>query len=412
VNDGLNKVQTKINYWELIKGYPRQLGYGYTHYLFSSLGQTFFISVFVESFAAELGMLNQGFSVVYAIATIASSTTLPWLGVMIDRYKLRNISVINGLALASFCLIVSLAENRVALLFGLFGLRMTGQGMMALIGSASIARSFKAQRGKALSLAFLGLSTGETIMPVIGVALIGLVGWQQAWQLMSLLTVVLFVPIVLLILPGNDTFHIPPIRQQNTLKQKADKSRRDVLKDWRFYLLVANTILTPFFITGMFIHHNLLAEAKGWTMAWIATCFIGYGIAKTASSLLAGPLVDHFSARKIFPFYLTPMALAAMSLVVLGNNPWVALVYLCFLAVSVSLMSVCTTALWAELYGPTHFGAIKSMVTTVVVFASAIGPLVIGSFLGNERYWQTGLILCVVTIIAVSVGSYIALNSK
>lgn len=357
-------------------------------------------------------MQNQGFSVLYAVATIASSFTLPWLGVLIDRYKLRNISLINGLTLALFCLIVSFAQNRVSLLFGLFGLRMTGQGMMALIGSASIARSFDKQRGKALSLAFLGLSTGETIMPVIGVGLIALFGWQQAWQLMGLLTVLLFVPMVLFIVPKNDVFHIPPSRKHNTQTQSMDKSRKDVLKDWRFYLLVANTIFTPFFITGMFIHHNLLAEIKGWTMAWIASCFVGYGLTKTMSSLLAGPLVDRFSAKNVFPFYLLPMALAALSLILFGNSPWIALLYLSLLAISVSLMSVVSTALWAELYGHTHFGAIKSMVTTVVVFASAIGPLVIGSFMGNEHSWWLGLLFCLGGMLIVSTGSWFALRSK
>ena len=358
-------------------------------------------------------MKNQGFSVLYAIATIASSFTLPILGSLIDRHKMRTISVINGIALAFFCLVVSLASSRIVLLLGLFGLRMTGQGMMALIGSAAIARNFNEQRGKALSLSLLGLSTGETILPVLGVSLISLTGWRDAWQIMSLFTLLGFVPTVMFILPKNAAFHIPPLKQKKAKTEKSnDKSRREVLKDWRFYLLVANTIFTPFFITGMFIHHNLLADVKGWSLTWIASCFIGYGIIKSLSSLIAGPLVDRFSARKIFPFYLTPMAMGAISLILFGTGDWVTLIYLSLLAISVSLMSVVSTALWAELYGHTFFGSIKSMVTTAVVFASAIGPLIIGSFIGNAAFWQIGLLLCVLVMCVVSFGSFIALKKK
>lgn len=399
-----------MNYLKLLREYPRQIGYGYSHYLFSSLGQTFFISVFVESFSNDLGMKNQGFSVLYAVATIASSLSLPFLGHVLDKVKLRNFSLVNGLVLASFCLVVSFSQNRIMLLVGLFGLRLTGQGLMALLGSAAIARNFGNERGKALSLSILGLSTGETIMPVLGIFLISLAGWQQAWQIMSLLTILIFVPVVLLIIPSQNTFHIPPLKKKDQYIDKSDKSRKEVLKDKRFYLLVANTILTPFFITGMFIHHNLLADIKGWNMTWIASCFIGYGITKTVSSLMAGPLVDRFSAKKIFPFYLLPMAFGAFLLIVLGNNPMVTLLYLCLMAISVSLMSVASTALWVELYGYTHFGAIKSMVTTVVVFASAIGPLVIGSFIGIENLWQIGLAACIVLMLAVSAGSHFALK--
>lgn len=399
-----------MNYWNLLKTHTRKIGYGYTHYLFSSLGQTFFIGVFVESFSADLGMKNQGFSVVYAIATIASSFTLPFLGSWLDKMKLRKFSMLNGVVLAFFCIVVSLSQNRIMLLIGLYGLRLTGQGLMALIGSAAIARNFDKDRGKALSLSILGLSTGETIMPVMGVFLIGLVGWQHAWQILAVFTILVFIPIVSLLIPKKDPFHIPPLQNKAKPLNTLDKSRREVLKDKRFYLLVANTIMTPFFITGMFIHHNLLAQIKGWDMTWIASCFIGYGISKTISSLLAGPLVDRFSAKRVFPFYLLPMALAALSLIALGNSPLVTLLYLCLMAISVSLMSVASTALWAELYGYTHFGAIKSMVTTVVVFASAIGPLVIGSFMGNENLWQTGLTVCIALMLALSVGSWLALK--
>jgi MFS family permease len=395
---------------KLLHKHPRQIGYGYVHYLFSSLGQTFFISVFVESFSNDLGMKNQGFSVLYAVATIASSLSLPFLGHVLDKVKLRNFSLLNGLALASFCVLVSFSQSRIILLIGLYGLRLTGQGLMALLGSAAIARNFGEQRGKALSLSILGLSTGETIMPVLGVFLIGLVGWQHAWQMMGLLTMLIFVPVALFIIPPRDAFHVPPLHKKDQDINKTDQSRKEVLRDSRFYLLIANIILTPFFITGMFIHHNLLASIKGWNMAWIATCFIGYGIAKTISSLMAGPLVDRYSAKKVFPFYLLPMASGALSLLVLGNNPMIALLYLCLTAISVSLMSVASTALWVELYGHTHFGAIKSMVTTVVVFASAIGPVIIGTFIGNENYWQFGLLACISVMIVTSLGSFVALR--
>lgn len=399
-----------MNYWSMARHFPRQIGYGYTHYLFSSLGQTFFISVFVENFSTDLGMKNQGFSVLYAVATIASSFTLPFLGHILDKVKLRNFSLVNGLVLALFCILISFSENRMMLLAGLFGLRLTGQGLMALIASTAIARNFDKQRGKALALSLLGLSSGETLMPVIGILLIGSVGWQAAWQIMSLLTLFIFLPTVAFIIPNKDNFHVPPLKDKSRPIETSDKTRKQVLRDKRFYILVANTIITPFFITGMFIHHNLLAEIKGWNMAWIASCFIGYGITKTISSLSAGPLIDRFSAKKVFPFYLLPMALGALSLIVLGNNPMVTLIYLCFMSISVALMSVASTALWVELYGHTHFGAIKSMVTTVVVFASAIGPLIIGSFIGNENLWQIGLLICITVMAGVSVSSYIVLR--
>ena len=37
--------------------------------------------------------------------------------------------------------------------------------------------------------------------------------------------------------------------------------------------------------------------------------------------------------------------------------------------------------MWAELYGPRHLGAIKSLTNAIMVFASALGPALVGSLL-------------------------------
>jgi predicted MFS family arabinose efflux permease len=59
------------------------------------------------------------------------------------------------------------------------------------------------------------------------------------------------------------------------------------------------------------------------------------------------------------------------------------------------------SALWAELYGLKHLGAIKSLINAVMVFSSALGPALVGSLLN----WQVGfssicLMLAAVCIVA------------
>ena len=43
--------------------------------------------------------------------------------------------------------------------------------------------------------------------------------------------------------------------------------------------------------------------------------------------------------------------------------------------------SEAVAAMWPELYGTGHLGAIKSLVASLGVFASALGPLIMGSLL-------------------------------
>ncbi|MGB3616641.1 MAG: MFS transporter, partial [Catalinimonas sp.] len=166
-----------MNYPQLVGRYPRYLGYGFLHYFFSSLGQTFLISNFVPYFNEDFGLTSAEFSLFYLTATLASGFTLPWLGGLVDRRPVRQISVVNGLAMAGFCVLLSLTRQPYLLLLSLYGLRLTGQGMMILIGSTAVARYFTTARGKALSLASLGLSLGEMVLPLALTALIAAWGW-------------------------------------------------------------------------------------------------------------------------------------------------------------------------------------------------------------------------------------------
>ncbi|MFB6305434.1 MAG: MFS transporter, partial [Flavobacteriales bacterium] len=139
---------------------PRQIGYGFIHHFFSSIGQTFLISLFVPYFINDLNITNESWGYIYSAATLTSALTIPFMSKYIDKVRIRYISVINGILICFFCLVGSQINNIALLLFVIFGLRFTGQGMMILISSTTIGRYFLENRGKALSLSSFGLSFG------------------------------------------------------------------------------------------------------------------------------------------------------------------------------------------------------------------------------------------------------------
>ncbi|MGB3617263.1 MAG: MFS transporter, partial [Catalinimonas sp.] len=161
---------------------------------------------------------------------------------------------------------------------------------------------------------------------------------------------------------------------------QVEMGRRAVLRDPRFYLLLPAYVFVAFFFTGIVIHHHLLADAKGWTMGQLAAGFVGYGVVRVATFFLAGPLIDRLSARRVFVFHLLPLLLS-LGVLALFRAPWAVGLYLGLMAVSASTVGLTGVAMWAELYGTRHFGSIKSMVATIGVLASALGPLVVGAFL-------------------------------
>jgi hypothetical protein len=94
-------------------------------------------------------------------------------------------------------------------------------------------------------------------------------------------------------------------------------------------------------------------------------------------TVTTGGLVDRVSAGALFPPALLPMALA-FTLVLVFRGSWVPFAYMSALGATVGLTATAKPALWAELYGTRHLGAIKSMMTTLMVVSTAGAPVLMG----------------------------------
>lgn len=81
-----------------------------------------------------------------------------------------------------------------------------------------------------------------------------------------------------------------------------------------------------------------------------------------------------------------------VGLVLVMESPWTALVYLSLMGGSMGLASGTGSALWAELYGTRHLGAIKSLGSSMAIFGTALSPALFGWILGAELGFQW--ILC------------------
>jgi MFS family permease len=144
-----------------------------------------------------------------------------------------------------------------------------------------------------------------------------------------------------------------------------------------FYFAVPVTLLIPFFSTGLIIHLGVIAEHKGWSLEWVASCFIASAVTGRVSSFCMGPLVDRFTARRLFPFALVPYAFA-LTVLMQSTHPYAALVWLGMAGLSFGAVSVTMPALWAEVFGVASLGAISSVVGSAGVFATALSPALFG----------------------------------
>lgn len=357
----------------------RWLSSGFLLTFFSGFGQTHFIALFAGHLKADLALSDGQFGSLYTIATLCSAALLVWAGKFADRLQVRwlGAGVLAGLALTS----VAMASATSVLMLGLvlFGLRFFGQGMLTHLAMTAMGRWFSHKRGRAVSIAALGFPAGEAILPIIAVAAIGLVGWRLTWVAVAVALVALPMPALLTLLKREQA---PAARQAPKDGSSPDSGRRqwtrgDVLKSPLFFLLMPGVLASPFVMTGIFFNQVAIVQAKGWRLTWFAASFSVLAAASFLSALAAGRLVDRFGARRLLPAFLVPLGLATLILAY-ASSPYVLPVFMAAVGMTNGSNSTIQGALWAELYGTRHLGAIRSLATSGMVFASALSPGLMG----------------------------------
>ena len=258
------------SYIDFVRDNRRFLAFGVLMSFSSSFGQTFFIGVFGPEFRDAFGLSHSQWGSIYLLGTLASAALLPFAGRLIDHIDLRVYVGVVGAALAIACLFAASAVGPVSLVLAILALRLSGQGLSSHIAQTAMARYYDTQRGRALASTTLGLAAGEALLPVLAVALIGVVGWRAAYAGAGVAHGLLILPVLLWLLRGHAGRHEAYLSRQTAGHPGAASrgpsrgwTRAEVLRDATFYQLLPCIVAQSLVLTAMFFHHLTVAEAKG-----------------------------------------------------------------------------------------------------------------------------------------------------
>ena len=391
---------------DIIRSNFKIIIFGFVFTFFSSVGQSFFIGLFNSSIREEINISHGEFGTIYGIATLCSSFTLIWLGKKIDELKLFNYSFLVVIFLGFSALFFSFVNGIVFLAIGIFFLRLSGQGLMAHTASVAIGRFFVRSRGKALSYVWIGMSLGEFLLPVIIVYFLTLIYWRNVWQGVGIIILLTLPIFTYLTIRGINIFSRENSNRHNTSKNaEVIKSwtRKEVLKDLKFYSILPAMLASSFIITGIVINQTFIVVSKDWEKFAIAKSFMIYSILTVATLFLSGFLVDKFTSRKIFPLLNFPLLLSLVILIFF-NHPISAYVFMGFMGMSNGLTNVLMSSFWAEIYGVHYLGSIKALTGSMMVFSTALAAVVFGTLIDLGYSIENIAFLCAIyTAISIAI---------
>ena len=251
-------------------------------------GQTIGVSVFIDSFVADLSLSRSEVSTAYLVGTLAGAALLPRVGRFVDTRGVRLAQIIIGVMFALALVNMSFVTGLMWLAIGFAGIRFLGQGSLSLVSTVTVALAFVRQRGTAIGI-FATVTSGlMALVPVLLNVSIDGVGWRTTWLLAGGFIAVTVVPIGWFGLRSLPTGR--RVMMDDTTEGISDDSydRGEALATRSFWMLASVSAAAGMLGTALNFHQvDLMAEA-GISKTAAAALFIPQVVGSTMAGLIVG----------------------------------------------------------------------------------------------------------------------------
>jgi MFS family permease len=366
----------------------------------SAPGQTYGFMRFNPSIRESLSLSQTDLSATYLLATLCAALPLSFLGALSDRYGLKRSLLTAIAAMAGACLLASTVQNATMLFVACLGLRMIGAGLLSLLATNTLAVWFDKKLPLACGIMQFGMAASMAIVPVSMMILIGAIGWRSAYAAIGIALLACLFPLVLFAYrerpsdlgqrmdgapsplpcgarPGEGL----PNHHQSFRVVDDDNppslNLREALQTRVFWLLLISTGVWSLIGTGLIFHLESLLKAHQLTSTQTAWATPLMAISMAMMQLASSALIDNFPIRRLISGALLCTAITCTILATAGGA--IALAAYAVFGVGQGLMTVVSSASWAQYFGPAHLGRIRGTSMTVGISCSALGPLVMGA---------------------------------
>jgi predicted MFS family arabinose efflux permease len=376
---------------ESIQNTTRQEWRGnWTLVLASSVGFSFYsimlaaVGLFMGPLGQEFGWSKTILSAGPSIATITTAILGPFLGILVDRYGTRRLTL-PGLILtigsiSLFSLMTGVPWQWYAL-WGLFG--FVSVSIKSTAWTAAVVGVFTRSRGLALGLTLAGTAVAAIIVPPLSNWLITEFGWRTTFVALAVgwggaTFVLCYFCFFDIHDKAANRARTHPLEIPEAAAELPGLTRSEGLRSPALWRLAISNFIVMLMSIGLSVHlFPILTEAgvSRTNAAWLLSLT---GIAGIVGKLVTGLLLDKFRPNWIGGVTLGAAALAFFLLMDGLRSPAVIVVAMIVNGYAFGTKTQITGYMTAVYAGMKSFGFLYGIMSALMALASGLGPFMAG----------------------------------
>lgn len=402
--------------------------------LMSIPGQTIGVSTFTDSLIEMLSINRDQISLAYMIGTVLSSFLLTKAGKLYDSYGVRVVAGVGSIALGLSLILLSQVDKIVQwlnivgqiipvvflMIVGFSLIRFFGQGVLTLASRTMMMKWFDARRGFATSFSSAFTAMGFSAAPLFFESLILQYNWNGAWLVLGIITALVF-PIIVVVFFRNNPQDIGLRPDGGLVSKKVRKLRFPVTKEFSllearkkliFWVIALLLSMQAMYITGFTFHVVSIFEHAGFIRSEAVDIFQPIAVISVATSILFGWMSDFVKLKLLLFCKGLGAIISLVGLMFLGEHELARNAIIIGMGVMSGLFGVVSIVAWPRLFGKSHLGAINGFSMTIIVFGSALGPMLFSLSLSQMGNYSLAEIITLILFIGLTIITFSIKNPQ
>ena len=350
------------------------------------------LTVFVVPMTEQLGWTRAQFSGAVSLGGVLAAVAAPLVGPVLDRYGSGMVVGISS-GIAGLCAVALGAASQIWMFYLAY---VPGRAVFAspleLGTSVAVSNWFIRRRPLALALNHVSQGSGLSVMPLVAQAIIGAWGWETAWYALGMWTLAVgVIPAVLLMVRRPEDLGIEPDgggqsaagrrvgagRRPQSAAEEINFTLRQAIGTWSFWLMILFAFAGFIVQAGVSLHQAPHFIDQGVPDSIAVYTPVTFAISQVPASILWSALGGRIEAR----FVMTASGLVVASGAVItafASGIGVGILGAFILGFGVGGLHMTARLTWADYFGRTHLGKIRSWGLAAQVGGQALGPTAAG----------------------------------